>query len=162
MAENWEELSNILQSRELTSEELKERHVSIQQRFSRFRDMVVLIFTRSRKVQQLSEERRRQIGEAIHSCSTTEGILEIALVSLRQSTLFDDHARSMIANDIFDGRYDLLLLPDRFDCDELPRYRASAANTPLGEHNEMHLYELITYELGCKHNLAFVGLTTFC
>ena len=36
----------------------------------------------------------------------------------------DGAARDMVANDIFDSRYDRLLLPDRFDSEEVPRRAA--------------------------------------
>lgn len=49
--------------------------------------------------------------------------------SLEVAVTLDETSRGLIANDVFDGLYHRLLLPDRFDCDELPR--RCPARTPL-------------------------------
>jgi len=86
--------------------------------FLRFRDMVVQIFTKSRKLQGLPSERRRALGNALHTASSMHQIHEIALTALSASVLFDETSRGTIANDILDRKYHLLLLPDRFDCED--------------------------------------------
>jgi len=83
--------------------------------------MVVAVFTRSRKVQQLPEDRRRELGNRIHSTKSIEQLHEIALGALSVSVIFDEEARALIMNDIFDRRYHMLLLSDRFDCDDQSR-----------------------------------------
>jgi hypothetical protein len=87
-------------------------------KFVRFRDMVIAVFSRSRKVQQLDEDRRRALGNAIFNAESQEALHEIALKALASSVVFDEDSKMKVANDIFDRRYDSLLLPDRFDCDE--------------------------------------------
>ena len=92
--------------------------------FRAIRDMVVAVFTRSRKMAALPAARRRELGAAIHAQTTAESIKMLALSALETSQAFDGAARDMVANDIFDSRYDRLLLPDRFDCEEVPRRAA--------------------------------------
>jgi len=86
-----------------------------------FREMVVTIFTKSKKIQYISDERRQQLGRAILSQTSIEGLKELALNALETSEVFNNDDRNMVANDIFDNRYDSLLLPNRFDCEELQR-----------------------------------------
>jgi len=100
-----------------------------EEEFRALRQMVVAVFTRSRKMQALPAVKRRQLGAAIHAQQTADGIKMLALSSLETSQAFDAAGRDMVANDIFDGRYDRLLLPDRFDCDEAARVRDGASRT---------------------------------
>lgn len=88
-----------------------------------FRHMVVQLFTRSRKIHALPQDRRCQLGAQMHAATSIEGLKELAMNSLEHSTILTVHDRQQIANDLWDDRYDLLLLPDRFDCDEKPRQR---------------------------------------
>merc|ERR1719262_497694 len=88
--------------------------------------MVVELFTRSRKIRALPDARRCQLGQAIHSTMSIEGFKELAMNALETSTTLTAQDRQQIANDLWDDRYDLLLLPDRFDCDEKPRQRPEA------------------------------------
>jgi len=89
--------------------------------FRALRQMVVAVFTRSRRMQRLPAAKRRHLGAAIHAQQTADDIKMLALSALETSQAFDGAARDLVANDIFDGRYDRLLLPDRFDCDEESR-----------------------------------------
>ena len=111
-------------SRALKCEELVEqaRNPSgLDDSFLRFRAMVVLLFTRSRKIQLLPEARKTALGLAFHMATSKEQIHDIALHALTTSTLFDEAGRSTIANNILENRYDLLLLSDCFDCEVIPR-----------------------------------------
>ncbi len=100
--------------------------------FQQYREMVVSIFSRSRKINQLPDSRKIALGAAIHLCSTKESLKHLAIRSLETTTAFDDMSRNMVANDIFDDRYDLLLLPDRFDCEELQRRFGAPRRTGSG------------------------------
>ena len=53
--------------------------------------------------------------------TNVDELKHIALSGLETSNVFDNTSRNLIANDIIDNRYDLLLLHDRFDCDVIPR-----------------------------------------
>ena len=97
---------------------------SAEEEFRAIRDMVVAVFTRSRKMAALPAARRRELGAAIHAQTTAESIKMLALSALETSQAFDGAARDQVANDIFDSRYDRLLLPDRFDCEEVQRRAA--------------------------------------
>jgi hypothetical protein len=94
---------------------------SPEEEFRALRQMVVAVFTRSRKMQGLPAAKRHQLGAAICTQQTADDIKMLALSALQTSQAFDGVARDMVANDILDCRYDRLLLPDRFDCDEEPR-----------------------------------------
>lgn len=86
--------------------------------FHHFRDMIVAIFTDSRKVASLPSERRRALGAAIHASRSKSKLRMLALQSLETSIVFNGGERELVANDILDERYDLLLRPNRFDCEE--------------------------------------------
>ena len=116
LSSNWSGISQALQCTTLSDVEIY-RFINYN-KFVRFRDMVIAVFSRSRKVQQLDEDRRRALGNAIFNAENEEALHEIALSALASSIIFDEDSKSKVANDIFDRRYDLLLLPDRFDCDE--------------------------------------------
>jgi hypothetical protein len=95
--------------------------------------MVVAVFSRSRKVAQLPAERRRALGAAIHATSSKVELKMLSLHSLETSQAFQGAEREMVANDIMDDRYDLLLRPDRFDCEE--RARPPLAVVPRSDSN---------------------------
>jgi len=88
--------------------------------FSRFRAMVVCIYSRSQKINLLPDSRKRELGALIHSATTVDELMNITLQSLEQSALFDNATKEMILNDILDARYDRLLLASRFDCEDEP------------------------------------------
>jgi hypothetical protein len=119
LLERWAELRRLLRCD-------APPHMNVPTDFQMFRAMVVQMFTRSRKIQALPAARRYQLGSAIHSLTTIEELKEFAIHSLEQSQVLTDQDRQQIANDLLDNRYDLLLLPDRFDCDDKPRQRPEA------------------------------------
>lgn len=88
---------------------------------SSFQKMVLAIFLKSKKINQLPLERKMRIGQAILQSDSVEYLKELAISSLESSETLDRPRRERIANAIFDERYDLLLLSDYFDCDEIPR-----------------------------------------
>lgn len=95
--------------------------------FETYRAMVVAIFSRSRKIAALPAERRRALGAAIHATTSKAELKDLALRSLETSPAFEGYEREMVANDILDDRYDLLLRPGSFDCEErAPRLMLSA------------------------------------
>lgn len=114
LLEQWDTLRKTLQSD-------ADPHVDARSEFQMFLRMVVQTFSRSRKIRALPEARRHQLGLAIHGTSTVEELKELAMHSLETSVTLSAHDCQQIANDLWDDRYDLLLLPDRFDCDEKPR-----------------------------------------
>lgn len=89
--------------------------------FIMFRQMVLEIFSSSKVISQLPLERKRQIGALIHRATTIEQLKELTVKCLVESVVVCDESKNLIANDVFDHRYDKLLLPNRFDCDEQPR-----------------------------------------
>lgn len=112
--QRWTELKEILQCIEIDD-------VPIDR--SSFQKMVSAIFSKSKKIGELRPERRIQIGQAILQSNSVEYLKELSISSLESSETLDEPRRERIANAIFDERYDLLLLPDYFDCDEVPRKR---------------------------------------
>eukprot|EP00746_Dinoflagellata_sp_MGD_P000166 gnl/MRDRNA2_/MRDRNA2_100293_c0_seq1.p1 gnl/MRDRNA2_/MRDRNA2_100293_c0~~gnl/MRDRNA2_/MRDRNA2_100293_c0_seq1.p1 ORF type:complete len:305 (+),score=38.08 gnl/MRDRNA2_/MRDRNA2_100293_c0_seq1:87-1001(+) len=128
LLEQWEELQEILQCQRaahMSTPTDFQRH-ALPTNFQMFRAMVVQMFSRSRKIKALPEARRFQLGSTMHSITTIEGLKEFAFHSLEQARTLTAQDRQRIANDLLDNRYDLLLLPDRFDCDEKPRQRPEA------------------------------------
>lgn len=114
LLEQWEELRQMLKCQSAP-------HMTMPTDFQVFRTMVVQMFSRSRKIKALPEARRYQLGSAMHNMRTIEELKEFAIHSLEQSQTLTTQDRQQIANDLLDNRYDLLLLPDRFDCDEKSR-----------------------------------------
>lgn len=90
-------------------------------KFRSFQQMVITIFTKSKKIARITNDKRMQLGRGILCQTSIEGLKELALRSLETSEVFDNDARNLVANDIIDNRYDLLLLPDRFDCEDYQR-----------------------------------------
>ncbi len=86
-----------------------------------FRQMVVEIFTRSRKIATVNLHRRQRLGQMIHEASTVDALVDVALDSLEDSQIFDAVQRNEVANHILGGRFDLLLQQDYFDCEEKRR-----------------------------------------
>lgn len=112
--EDWNELSDSLHC----SPQNVETYGNLSDAsFDRFRAMVVNIFTRSSKVQSLPAARIRQIGALLHSTTSIDQLMELTIRSLQESVVFSAEDKEAVMNDILDKRYDLLLLPDRFDCD---------------------------------------------
>jgi hypothetical protein len=122
--QQWEELRQMLQCQHERAH--LNCYMSQAKVVQMFRTMVVQMFSRSRKIRALPEARRYQLGSAIHNLTTIEELKEFAFHSLEHSTTLTAQDRQQIANDLLDNRYDLLLLPDRFDCDEKPRQRPEA------------------------------------
>uniref|UniRef100_A0A7R9VWC3 RING-type domain-containing protein n=1 Tax=Pseudictyota dubia TaxID=2749911 RepID=A0A7R9VWC3_9STRA len=94
--------------------------------FEEFRSMALSVFTKSRKVSRLPIDRRRELGTAILSTGTREELMEVMMASLEVAQTLDEESRLKIANDVLEGQFHRLLLPDRFDCDEPPRRGAAA------------------------------------
>ena len=95
------------------------------EQFRRFRAMVIEIFSSSHKMQNMVDmSRRRIISQRIHSThiTTTEQLIEVAIDFIRSSQIFvTSTERADVLNCIFDGRFDKLLLPQYFDCEERSR-----------------------------------------
>ena len=106
--------------------------------FDEFRAMVISIFSRSRRLEALDYTRRHRLGSAMHQARSRDELIAIAMGALENAQTLDGAGRERVANDILDGRFDRLLLPDRFDCDERPRRQGAAppadgsAEVPVG------------------------------
>lgn len=88
--------------------------------------MVTAVFSSSKKIAQLPIARKQQIGMLIHTAGSLEELREHTLNGLMHSQVIGEESKMLIANDMFDQRYDRLLLPDRFDCEEIPRLHRTA------------------------------------
>ena len=88
--------------------------------FLAFRRMAITIFYASRKIQQLPLVARRHLGSSILRTRNRTELMDLFLTSLVHATTLDEDARIKIANDVLEGRYYRLLLPDRFDCETMP------------------------------------------
>mmetsp|Transcript_1209 Transcript_1209/g.1845 ORF Transcript_1209/g.1845 Transcript_1209/m.1845 type:complete len:263 (-) Transcript_1209:584-1372(-) len=119
MANNWDALP------ELVGVPFSWMHPLQGAPFQDFRTMTMGIFCKSRKIRQLPLSRRREIGKALMSLKSREDIVEFLFESLEHAQILDPESCSRIANDVLEKRYYRLLLPDRFDCDEIPRLGAT-------------------------------------
>ena len=151
--QKWVELKQILQC---------VSHPDILANRNSFQRMVLSIFSKSKKIAELNIERRTQIGQAILQTDSEEQLKELAITSLESSETMDEFRRTRIANAIFDKRYDLLLLQDYFDCDEIPRkitqHLPEQVAQPLEEEEEECPVCLGTYpvdcQLSCRHKFC--------
>eukprot|EP00040_Diaphanoeca_grandis_P041343 m.262827 g.262827 ORF g.262827 m.262827 type:complete len:346 (-) comp47283_c0_seq1:112-1149(-) len=90
-----------------------------------FRQMALMIFTKSRKIAKLPPARRVQLGHAICRTRSKEELTSLMLASLENAVTLDLQSRGLVANDVLDGCFYKLLREDRFDCDELTRERVN-------------------------------------
>jgi hypothetical protein len=138
--EDWDALASALQCQEhLVASYIHIREAS----YARFRAMVISIFLRSKKIQSLSADRRRQLGAIVYSATSAEQLMEITLAALQQSVVFDSTTKETILNDILDKRYDLLLLPDRFDCEDEPGDRGNSRAVAVGSDTNESIEEAL-------------------
>ena len=134
-------------------------------RFRSFQDMVITIFSKSRKVSQIDDNRRIQLGRAILEQTTIDGLKQLAFNALETSEAFDENARNLIANDIIDNRYDLLLLPDRFDCEDVARLNS---NHDVSNHQELEECPIclgtneVDTKLPCNHLFCRSCIQSWC
>ena len=91
------------------------------QRLRLFRDMAVSIMSSSKRISAMRRSVRVKLSRKIHSASTEDGITKVALEFLERSDLITDEIRNNIKTAIDGKRFDTLLLPRCFDCDEVPR-----------------------------------------
>lgn len=124
--------------------------------FENYRAMVVAIFSRSQKIAALPAERRRALGAGIHATTSKAELKDLALRSLETSPAFEGFKREIVANDILDDRYDLLLRPESFDCEERARpmlcANPASAAEPQPEECPVCLGEnCVELALPCKH-----------
>lgn len=89
--------------------------------FYSFRRMVLSIFSTSKKIMLLSKEKKYKIGEKICNSKNVDELKMLPIELLQETEVFDDEAKYRIANVIFDSRYDLLLQPEFFDCEDKHR-----------------------------------------
>ncbi len=89
--------------------------------FDEYKHAIVTIFMCSRRMKRVDARRRLQICHELQRVTTKEMILELCLRALHTATTLHNSGKMQVANDMVDNRYDLLLLPDRLDCDEIPR-----------------------------------------
>merc|ERR1719265_2056131 len=97
--------------------------------------MVSAIFLHSRKMMTLPEARRSELRSDVERTTTIDELKQLAISSLEHSMLFTVQIRDRIANCILDDRYDLLLLPNAFDCCDEACCEEAASECPvcLGE-----------------------------
>ena len=111
---NWDDVQNMVNAENVT----RTPHVvHSSDRFVTFRRMAINIFYASRKIQQLPLAARRHLGSAILRTTNRDELMHLFLTRLTHATTLDEDARLKIANDVLEGRYYRLLLPDRFDCE---------------------------------------------
>jgi hypothetical protein len=91
-----------------------------------FRAMALDVFTRSRKVARLPDAHRQRLGAGIAACPSKEALISMMLRTLETAQTLDEPDCARIANDVLDGMFHRLLLPDRFDCNEGPAAGAGA------------------------------------
>lgn len=92
-----------------------------------FTRMAFHIFRTSRKIARAPVHVRTRLMFALHLTSTPDEVVNLLLETLPQSVAIPNpETRRKIANDVLDCRYYRLLLPDRLDCDDLPRLSSPA------------------------------------
>mmetsp|Transcript_13164 Transcript_13164/g.28896 ORF Transcript_13164/g.28896 Transcript_13164/m.28896 type:complete len:317 (+) Transcript_13164:81-1031(+) len=128
----WEQLAPKLGCDPHRLQEQLEFNARIDAKFDDFQTMVMLLFRTSRKFAILPIERKRQLGGAILASRSNDQLMDLVIRTLPHSLTLDNDARTRVANDVLEGQFHNLLLPDRLDCDETPRQCAAtpSAHTP--------------------------------
>ena len=91
-----------------------------------YRNMVVKILSSSRRIATMNATRRRNLEREIHSARSIDEIKKIAFDHLDTSEIFVHSSdRQKIRDVVSKGRYDILLLSEYFDCEEMPRLEES-------------------------------------
>lgn len=90
-------------------------------RLDSFKRMVLGIFIKSSKIKKLDSLKKHNLGLCITNSISIEELKQLTLSSLESSKIFTNEEKELVANDILDNRFDLLLLPNRFDCEEIQR-----------------------------------------
>eukprot|EP01063_Lacrimia_lanifica_P026445 TRINITY_DN3566_c0_g2_i1.p1 TRINITY_DN3566_c0_g2~~TRINITY_DN3566_c0_g2_i1.p1 ORF type:complete len:388 (+),score=122.56 TRINITY_DN3566_c0_g2_i1:52-1215(+) len=122
LAESWDELAKALGCTDGASPD-KNTGAWNRPTFSDFRGMWVCLFTKSRKVAAWAAPDRERLGAGIQRTTTVDDLQDFVMAALQSAEGLDLSTKSCIANDMLDRRYDRLLLPDRLDCDDIPRRR---------------------------------------
>lgn len=87
--------------------------------FLEFRDMALALLYSSRKIQNgLPLANKRRLFLAVHKCQNKDELVEMVLQTLEHAITLDHRGRQVVANDMLDGNFHFLVLPDRLDCDE--------------------------------------------
>ena len=171
LSEQWGELLRVLQCNERRGRNYGVNRFTDD--FNTFRSMVVAIYSRSRKVSMVDPVRRRHIGAAIYTASSIDELKALTIQSLETSDVFDDDSRELVANDMLDNRFDLLLLPDRFDCEEVQRVNvgggersqsADDTDSPGTSEEEIECgvclgSEPVSIKLPCAHSFCHTCIT---
>jgi hypothetical protein len=125
-------------------------------RLCHFRHMVIEMFSRSRQIKEnLNDTRRGELGKAIHEGENVDDLIKVAKMFLASSNIFKtDEERKEVLNLIKKGRFDQLLLPKYFDCEEKDR---RIENQEPEEcpcvicFDDLSAGNKVKRELGCKH-----------
>jgi len=126
--------------------------------FNSFRRMVLSIFSTSKKIKKFSKEKKYKIGEKIYSTKTINELKMLCIKLLEKSEIFDEETIYRIANMILDSRYDLLLLPEYFDCED--NHRLSYSLNTLQDDNTENECSIclgtnrISKKLKCHHEFC--------
>ena len=86
-----------------------------------FREMMLTLFSKSKKIIKIGEVRKKRIASVILNGNSIDTLKELTINLLETSIALNHEERNLIANSIFDNRYDLLLLPNYLDCEEKNR-----------------------------------------
>jgi hypothetical protein len=107
-----------------------------------FREMVVEILSTSRKITDMEVTRRRALSSKIHSASSIDKVTQVALEFLNTSEIFPTNSdqRHEIKDLILKGRFDIMVLPKYFDCEEKPRRQRRGDQS--GRNNGYNFYHV--------------------
>ena len=121
------------------------------------------IYTNSRTMASIGIKNKRKLSKKIHSASSIDEIIKTVLNSLESTKPILDHAlRRGIKDVIQRKRFDLLLLPQYFDCEEVPRLKV-ADEEEGNEEEEDHIdcaiclyriQEVAMSRLSCNHSFC--------
>jgi len=118
LAQRWTELPDLVGvHRPVQPKMVTTQH----QRTTDLKYLAVQIFRKSRKIRNLPRARRQALGTALLACTQREEVIDLLLQSLERAQTLNWESRLLVADDVLEGNFHRLLLPNRFDCDELPR-----------------------------------------
>ena len=130
LQQNWQSISRHVGCNNGQLERAIQRNKKRTSQFKDFQKMVLLLFRTSRKFGGLAIDRKRHLGGSILACRTKEQLMDLFIRAISESMALDSNTRMLVANDVFEGQFHLLLLPDRLDCDERPRQYSVSPSAP--------------------------------
>lgn len=157
--EHWDSLISFTSN--FTSHQALDSKSNDDQRLKGFQKMLLSIISTSKVLAKMKQRKRKRLEKSIQRAKTVEDILEIATIFVSTSKLFKEETdRKKIKDLIAVGRFDLLLLPACFDCDDKERLQEQNLNGSIENHCDKERIDEEEYCVICFEDMKDSSVTT--